>query len=425
MSRRSSTSCSPTRSGSRDARGDARAGPRRRCRPDRGGADRACRATLTCAAARRVGGSGSSGSAGPGISAYANLARAWGAEVGGWDGVETSYLRGARGHRGRRRRRARRAGRLGGRRLDGVRRPGRRDVRARSSSPSSSPLQPLDRRRGRARQDDDDGDDRVRARASSASIPPGSSAATMPQLGGNAGAGEGWLVVEGDESDRSVERAAPRDRGRHEHRARPPRDVRLGGRGGRRSSSAGSPTVPQVVRGWELEPVGFELAVPGEHNRRNAAAALAALELAGVAARGRRAGARRASAARAGASSSSASAAASRSSTTTRHHPTEIAATIAAARERTERPRARRSSSRTSTRARATSPASSARRSRPADAAVVTDDLPGARGARRGRDRQARRSTRSAPGVRAGWAPTARDRRRARRAAGPGPATSC
>jgi UDP-N-acetylmuramate--alanine ligase len=36
------------------------------------------------------------------------------------------------------------------------------------------------------------------------------------------------------------------------------------------------------VRGDELEPVAFELAVPGEHNRRNAASALAALELAGV-----------------------------------------------------------------------------------------------------------------------------------------------
>ena len=29
------------------------------------------------------------------------------------------------------------------------------------------------------------------------------------QLGGNAGAGEGWLVVEGDESDRTVERLRP------------------------------------------------------------------------------------------------------------------------------------------------------------------------------------------------------------------------
>jgi len=36
------------------------------------------------------------------------------------------------------------------------------------------------------------------------------------------------------------------------------------------------------VHGSELEPVDFALAVPGEHNRRNAAAALAALELCGV-----------------------------------------------------------------------------------------------------------------------------------------------
>ena len=37
-----------------------------------------------------------------------------------------------------------------------------------------------------------------------------------------------------------------------------------------------------VVRGAEVAPAELELAVPGEHNRRNAAAALAALELAGV-----------------------------------------------------------------------------------------------------------------------------------------------
>jgi len=40
--------------------------------------------------------------------------------------------------------------------------------------------------------------------------------------------------------------------------------------------------VPQVVRAEELEPAELELRVPGEHNRRNAAAAVAALELAGV-----------------------------------------------------------------------------------------------------------------------------------------------
>ena len=42
------------------------------------------------------------------------------------------------------------------------------------------------------------------------------------------------------------------------------------------------PHVPNVVLGEELDPVEFELRLPGEHNRRNAAAALAALELAGV-----------------------------------------------------------------------------------------------------------------------------------------------
>ena len=41
--------------------------------------------------------------------------------------------------------------------------------------------------------------------------------------------------------------------------------------------------VPHVVRAEALQPVELELAVPGEHNRRNAAAAIAALELAGVA----------------------------------------------------------------------------------------------------------------------------------------------
>jgi UDP-N-acetylmuramate--alanine ligase len=40
--------------------------------------------------------------------------------------------------------------------------------------------------------------------------------------------------------------------------------------------------VAQVVRAEDLAPVELELRVPGEHNRRNAAAALAALELAGV-----------------------------------------------------------------------------------------------------------------------------------------------
>jgi UDP-N-acetylmuramate--alanine ligase len=40
--------------------------------------------------------------------------------------------------------------------------------------------------------------------------------------------------------------------------------------------------VPHVVRGETLDAAAFPLAVPGEHNRRNAAAAVAALERAGV-----------------------------------------------------------------------------------------------------------------------------------------------
>ena len=104
----------------------------------------------------------------------------------------------------------------------------------------------------------------------------------VPQLGGNAGAGAGWLVVEGDESDRSIGSLATADRRAHQHRARPPRHLRLRGRAARVPRRVGFAAVPHVVRSWELEPVAFELAVAGEHNRQNAAAALAALELAGV-----------------------------------------------------------------------------------------------------------------------------------------------
>src|SRR5436190_12731981 len=103
----------------------------------------------------------------------------------------------------------------------------------------------------------------------------------VPQLGGNARAGEGWLVVEGDESDRSVAALRPEiavllnvDLDHHTTFASVAEVADL--------FDAWLAEVPHVVRAEELAPVGFELAVPGEHNRRNAAAALAALELAGV-----------------------------------------------------------------------------------------------------------------------------------------------
>jgi UDP-N-acetylmuramate--alanine ligase len=103
----------------------------------------------------------------------------------------------------------------------------------------------------------------------------------VPQLGGNARAGEGWLVAEGDESDRSLELLRPAigvltnvDLDHHTTFASRTEVEAfftrwLGG-------------CELAVRGDELEPATVELAVTGEHNRRNAATALAALELAGV-----------------------------------------------------------------------------------------------------------------------------------------------
>jgi UDP-N-acetylmuramate--alanine ligase len=103
----------------------------------------------------------------------------------------------------------------------------------------------------------------------------------IPQLDGNARAGEGWLVAEGDESDRSLELLRPRiavltnvDLDHHatfasENEVRELFDRWLA-------------LAPESVRGDELEPVDLELAVAGEHNRRNAAVALGALQLAGV-----------------------------------------------------------------------------------------------------------------------------------------------
>jgi UDP-N-acetylmuramate--alanine ligase len=104
----------------------------------------------------------------------------------------------------------------------------------------------------------------------------------VPQLGGNARSGEGWLVVEGDESDRTVfglpaEIAVVTNVDLDHHTA---------------FASAAeleelferwASGVPNVVWGRDLEPVNFDLALAGDHNRMNAACALAALRLVGVA----------------------------------------------------------------------------------------------------------------------------------------------
>jgi len=103
----------------------------------------------------------------------------------------------------------------------------------------------------------------------------------VPQLGGNAGTGEGLLVVEGDESDRSIDLLDPEiavvTNVEVDHHATYASEAELAA-----FFEEWLVRAPAAVRGWELEPVELALGVPGEHNRRNAAAALAALELAGV-----------------------------------------------------------------------------------------------------------------------------------------------
>jgi UDP-N-acetylmuramate--alanine ligase len=221
------------------------------------------------------------GIGGAGLSAYSVLARAWGAEVAGWDPHETPYLE---------------------------------HVRA-AGIPveiSESPSPP-------------DGYEAIVSTAFADRIPGRSRAALLaelvslrdsivvsgahgkttttamiafvlsrlgrdpafliggevPQLGGNAGTGAGLLVVEGDESDRTIESLRPRvavvlnvDLDHHSTFGSRAEVEQLFERW--------LANVPEVVRGDQLEPADVELAVPGEHNRRNAAAALAALERVGV-----------------------------------------------------------------------------------------------------------------------------------------------
>jgi UDP-N-acetylmuramate--alanine ligase len=107
--------------------------------------------------------------------------------------------------------------------------------------------------------------------------------ADVPQLGGNAAAGSGWLVVEGDEADRTVfglsGEIAVITNVDLDHHTTFSSESELATAF---SDWAGGLTPGHVVWGQDLEPVDFELSVPGEHNRLNAACALAALELASV-----------------------------------------------------------------------------------------------------------------------------------------------
>lgn len=214
------------------------------------------------------------------MSAYALLARAWGAEVRGWDRVRTPYLE----------------------QLEGI------DVEI-----SDEPSRPPDgweafvstafagRVPGKARAEllaelvslrDSIVVAGAHGKTTTSSMiafclerlgrdPAWLIGADVPQLGGNAGVGEGWLVVEGDESDRTIAELRPRvavvtnvDLDHH---------ATFGSRAEVAELFDGwLAKVPAVVRGEELVPYDGPLAIAGEHNRRNAASALAALELAGV-----------------------------------------------------------------------------------------------------------------------------------------------
>jgi UDP-N-acetylmuramate--alanine ligase len=221
------------------------------------------------------------GIGGAGMSAYAVLAKAWGAEVRGWDRVTTPYLE----------------------HLEGI------EVEL-SEEPPAPPdgWEPfvssafIDRIEGKSRADllaelVSLRDSIVISGAHGKTTTSGMIAyclrelgydpawligADIPQLGGNAGTGPGLLVVEGDESDRSVAALRPRiavvtnvDLDHH---------ATFGSRAEVEALfEEWLESVPGVVRGEELAPYDGPLLLGGEHNRRNAATALAALELVDVA----------------------------------------------------------------------------------------------------------------------------------------------
>jgi UDP-N-acetylmuramate--alanine ligase len=223
------------------------------------------------------------GIGGAGLSGYALLARAWGAEVAGWDRCETPYL-------------------------EHVRAAGIPVEIAEEIPPAPAGAETVvstafaGRAPGRSRAEflaelvalqDTIVVSGAHGKTTTAGMiafvldrlgrdPAFLIGAEIPQLGGNARAGSGWLVVEGDESDRTIERLRPQiavvtnvDLDHHsEFRSQAEVEELF---------ERWLAEVPRVVRGERLEPFRGELRLAGEHNRRNAAAALAALELAGVA----------------------------------------------------------------------------------------------------------------------------------------------